>query len=727
MTKHATVIVANRLPITVKKSGGKLVYERSNGGLATAMASLDAEDMVWVGWPGIASDDLTNDEQAEVARELAKMNAVPVFLSRQHIELFYEGYANDTLWPLFHYFQNKAEYHRDYWKAYREVNHLYEAATRRCALSDATIWIHDYHLMILPALLRKKLASAKIGYFHHIPFPSFEVYRLLPERRELLEGLLGADLIGFHIYDYARHFLSSCLRLLGLRSHSSMIDVDGRRVHVDAFPIGIDYESFATTRLSEETASARQSLAETYDEEKIILSIDRLDYSKGIPERLTGYQRFLEEYPQYLGKVRLVMVAVPSRVEIGSYKQLRDAIEMTVSRINGEFGTSEWAPISYQFQNLPFPEIVALYAQADVMLVTPLRDGMNLVAKEFVAAKGNEPGVLVLSEMTGAAEELTEAIIVNPNDVSAIARSIKQALELSRREQLRRLEAMQVRLRTATVAQWGQNFLEQLKRTYEPRDAVTQLHAPMNQTIRQQFQAAHKRLIVLDYDGTLQTFKPSPAPSAARPPKEVKDTLARLAAQPGTTVAIVSGRSRAALDSWFGDTPIQLVAEHGAWVKQDGTWQCRAGDFEPTRQIVTPIMEEYTSRTHGSLIEQKDFATVWHYRNVAVELAQVRMENLRLELHMALTATDARVHSGNMILEVKPRGVSKAEAVQYLRERYAPDMVLMAGDDYTDEDMFATAREGDVSIKVGLGPTEARYRVGSVVAVRGFLKKLMIE
>jgi trehalose 6-phosphate synthase/phosphatase len=717
MSKHKTVIVANRLPVTVKRNGEELHFERSNGGLATAMSSLEAEDKQWVGWPGIASDDLTDEEQAFITKKLAEMDCLPVFLTKEQISLFYEGYANDTLWPLFHYFQDKTIYHRAYWSAYREVNKLYERAVKKVAQADATIWVHDYQLMLLPRLVRKVLPEARIGYFHHVPFPSFEIFRLLPERREIIEGLLGADLVGFHVFDYARHFLSSTLRLLGIDSYNGMVHYDERTVHVDAFPIGIDYKSFRDTRKTDDAVAARQSLEDTYVGEKIILSIDRLDYSKGIPERLDGYQRFLEEYPQFLGKVRLVMVAVPSRTDIETYKQLRDQIEVTVSRINGEFGTSEWAPISYQFQNLPFAEIVALYAQADVMLVTPLRDGMNLVAKEFVAAKGDEPGVLVLSEMTGAVEELPESVVVNPNDVNRLARAIKQALEMPKKEQLSRLATMQDRLREYTVVKWGQDFMETLARvTSQSADPAKKLTVQTRKDIAAEVRSAKNALVVIDYDGTLSEHKASPSNSAATPSKTLLNNLTVVANRKNIRLCVASGRSMETLESWFGELPIDLIADHGVWVKSNGTWRSNEIDFEEARAVATDIIRGYTSRTPGSRVEQKDYATVWHYRNTSVELAQVRAHNLLHELQMNLAHFPVSVNQGNFTIEITPSQTSKKTALGEILTDAEPDVTVIAGDDYSDELMFEIAPPDAYTIKVGPGETRAAWRVPHVAA-----------
>jgi len=690
------------------------------------MSSLEVEDKVWVGWPGIEADDLTDDEKHEITTELATRGFVPVFLTKQQLQLFYEGYANDTLWPLFHYFQSYMVHNQDYWKAYREVNKMFANAAKKASEPDATIWVQDYQLMLTPKMIRELLPDASIGYFHHIPFPSYEVFRLLPERKEILEGLLGADLIGFHIYDYARHFLSSCLRLLGESNHYGTLHIDGRIVKADSFPISVDYQKFADMRDDPEVESSRQSTEAAYDTEYTILSIDRLDYSKGIPQRLEAYRLFLENHPQYLGRVKLVMVAVPSRTGVETYKQLRDQIEQSVSRINGTYGTTEWAPISYQFQNLPFHEIVALYSHADVMLVTPIRDGMNLVAKEYIAAKSSAPGVLILSEMAGAIEELPEALSVNPNDALSIERAINTAISMPKKEQQRRLDAMQKRISEYPVTVWANDFLTDLGkvRALQEDAAILNLHGHQLELLVDRYREAKNKLLVLDYDGTLQTFKTSPSQSAAAPSRTLHDLVAGIAEQPNVTVAIVSGRPKSALEEWFGDTKVELIAEHGASVKRDGVWHHQDIEFEDARAVALKVLRDYTSRTPGSRIEQKDYASVWHYRNVPIELAHVRAYGLTAELRAALVDYDVNVHSGNKIIEVKPSKVNKGVAVRRLIETAEADFVLVAGDDYTDEDMFAVASDDDYTIKVGTGETNADYRLASVAAMHRVLQAI---
>lgn len=725
--KASTVIISNRLPVSVRRGSDGLEFEASSGGLATAMSSLEAESKVWVGWPGIDAETLTEEECEEITAELAKQDCHPVFLTAREVELYYEGYANDTLWPLFHYFQNVARYSGDYWQAYQEVNQKFADAAMQVSTANARVWVQDYHFLLLPRLLREQIPTVTIGFFLHIPFPSFEIYRLLPQRKELLAGLLGADVIGFHVYDYAQHFLDSCRRLLGAPSSNGVIEYDGRAVKVSAYPIGIDYAKFRAQLDTRETHEALGQLDASYGKQKLILSVDRLDYSKGIPERLEAFRLLLESYPQYAGKVKLLMIAVPSRTGVEAYQQLRDEIEKTVSRINGTYGTVNWAPISYQFQNRPFSEVVALYARADVMLVTPIRDGMNLVAKEYVASKRRRGGVLILSEMAGAIDELPEALSINPNSAYSVSEAMHDALAMPAREQKERLAAMQKRLSIGTVQNWGKEFMHDLALASEQGGTSRrQLSLTQRQRITTRYQSASHRLIILDYDGTLRSFVKTPSPLAAAPTLRIWRVLKTLSDQPNTTVAIVSGRTRRALASWFVGLPLVLAAEHGAWKRYGKKWQQIDSGFKKDKKRIRAVMQKYTSRTRGSEIEEKDHALVWHYTNVEPDIAFKRASELKRELMELLADDDVAVHEGRKVIEVKPSAITKGSVVRELRAAYPADFVLCAGDDYTDEDMFRELRDDPsaVTIKVGQGDTAARHAVAKPSQLLGVLEDL---
>jgi len=716
--------------VTVQKKDGKLIFTRSSGGLATAMSSLDnADKALWIGWPGIPEDDLTAAEKTKIAKELKKYNCYPVHLTNILVQAFYEGYANDTLWPLFHYFQESAQYREAYWSAYKTANELFNRAVGQHAKQDATVWIHDYHFLLLPALLRKRIPQASIGFFLHIPFPSYEIFRLLPERRDILEGMLGADLLGFHIYDYARHFLSSCLRMLGVESSYGLVEYEGRTILTDAFPIGIDYKKFVSTLRSPEAKDEIKAISDTYRGRKVILSVDRLDYSKGIVQRLEAFDLFLKENSSYHKKIALVMVAVPSRVAVQTYQNLRDSIELLVSRINGTYGTVDWTPVSYQFRNLPFEQVVALYATADVMLVTPLRDGMNLVAKEYVASKQDNKGVLILSELAGAIDELPEAIRVNPNSIRSIKSAIGTALRMPNTEKRQRLIAMRRRISSYTVQRWAADFLEQLHdiKQYQSEQSEKLLTSADETKIIQQFSKAKERLVILDYDGTIRNFVSSPDPNKAKPPIRLKRLLHKIITYPNTRLCIVSGRTKQALDSWFAGMDIMLVAEHGAWIKDGKTWQNIPTSFDEYKPGIMNLLKQYVDRTAGAEIEEKDYSIVWHYRNVPTELAHVRNINVWRDLQTIVAGSDITLYSGHKVIEIKPEKINKGEAVKRVIATNPAEFIFCAGDDYTDEDMFVALPENAVTIKIGLGSTAATYQLADTVALVRLLNDLVAQ
>lgn len=725
--KFAFVIVSNRLPISVAKENGKLVFNPSSGGLATAMSSVgEGQRTIWVGWPGIASDELTATDKRLITQKLHRYGCAPVFLTKQQIDGYYDGYANATIWPLFHYFQNQAVYDPAYWEPYKAVNEVFLKAVLRLAQPNATIWVHDYHLMLLPRLLRRGLPDSSIGFFLHIPFPSYEIFRVLPHRVELLRGLLGANLVGFHTYDYSRHFVSSVQHVLGYDAYQGSITVDNRQVVADAFPISIDYQKFVSALRDPAVRTEIEQLSDRYDGQKLIISVDRLDYSKGIVGRLEAFDHFLERHPEWHGKLSLAVIAVPSRTDVDAYKQLRDTIELAVSRINGKYATMGWSPIAYQYQNLPFEQIVALYAVADIALVTPLRDGMNLVAKEYVAAKQSRGGVLILSEMAGAVHELAEAIRVNPYDTTDMVAALERALHVPFAEQRRNLRAMQARISSYSVTRWASDFIEQLARAKAAVASAEQqrLDKQALTDLLAAYQSSQKRLLLLDYDGTLRDFVTPARKDQARPSQRLLHQLTQLAADKRNEVCIISGRPRKIIQAWFGDLPLTLVAEHGAWIRRQGEWAGIESDFLAYKDKILPIMHSYAERTAGALVEEKEFSVVWHYRGVTPELASVRKSGLSHDLAVALMGTDIDVWEGNKILEVKPAAVNKGEVATELLALARPDFILSIGDDYTDEDMFEALPPEAWTIKVGVGTTQADYYLETVDEVLTLLSKL---
>ena len=602
------IIVSNRLPYRVEAEGQDgFSFTRSVGGLVAGLEPLhEHPGNLWIGWAD-EPESLDEGARRRFEQALSERACKPVHLDAHDAELYYEGFSNSALWPLFHGFPQHTRFDEEAWEAYVRVNERFRDAVLAEAREGDTIWVHDYHLMLLPSMLREALAGASIGFFLHIPFPDFETFRMLPWRSELLRGVLGADLIGFHAYDYVRHFLSSCRRVAGIENASGTLFVEGRLVQADAFPLGIDYERFRTAARKPEVRELVTAFSEEKGHEgcKIMLSVERLDYSKGIPDRLQAFDAFLDRHPEWKGRVVLVLVTVPSREGVASYQALKKQVDGLVGRINGKHSTMDWTPVDYYYRSLPFDQLVSLYAASDVMLVTPLRDGMNLVCKEYLACHDGEGGALVLSEMAGASYELHEALTVNPFDLEGVVDAMECALTMPVAEQRRRNAPMQERLARYTSKKWAREFLAAVD-SVKDRQAGLSAHllGPTSSERLVAFRAARQRVLLLDYDGTLMAF--SDDPTRVAPDERLRALLRRLGSNLRTTVAVVSGRDRATLESWLGDLPVDLVAEHGVWYRGRGqdTWEMEEPLDDSWKHSVRGVLADFVDRTPGSLLEE---------------------------------------------------------------------------------------------------------------------------
>ena len=727
------VIVSNRLPVSVAKKDGNIKITPSVGGLATGLSSFHrGSDGLWVGWPGINPG---NSEEKQAIEETLQndFNCLPVYLSSSDLKKYYYGFSNRTLWPLFHYFTSYAIYDRSDWRVYKKVNQMFCQRLLEVLRPDDMVWVHDYHLLLLPDMLREKMPEITIGFFLHIPFPSMEIFRYLPWREEILQGMLGADLIGFHTYDYTRHFLSCVLRILGIDQEYGQVVAGSRMVKADTFPMGIDAEKFAKAATSPEVINERNLLQKKLKTEKIILSVDRLDFSKGIPERLKAFELFLETNPEWHGRIIFIMLCVPSRTKVEQYQLLKRQIDELVGQINGRYATPEWMPILYMYRSLPFEELVALYSAADLALVTPLRDGMNLVAKEYLACQSKiGKGVLVLSETAGAAAELGEAIIVNPNDIELIAKAIAEGLDVPDESRKAGISFMAKRIKRYNIFRWAEDFIEQLAHIKGRQEHNKQrfLTEELQTSMQVKYRQAGSRLLLLDYDGTLVSLKRRP--ELASPDSELLEVLTALKADPKNTIVIISGRNRDDLSEWLGTSGVELVAEHGTWLREAswGNWQLsEKGLSEDWKQNVYPILEMFSERTPGSFIEEKSYALVWHYRKAEPELGTLRANELMDALHDMLAGTALQVLLGNKVVEIKPAGINKGKAALHWIEKVKTwDFILGIGDDWTDEDIFAVLPVESWGIKVGFMPfTRANYIVESPDEARKLLKSLLEE
>jgi trehalose 6-phosphate synthase/phosphatase len=711
---------------------GKLEFSSSIGGLATGLASVTTTgNSMWIGWPGITDEELSEDDKKTIREHLLKENCYPVFLRKQLVEDYYNEYSNRILWPLFHELAVNIKPSQRIWSAYRKANQIFAEEVIRLASPSSTIWVHDYQLLLVPELLRNAWPTSKIGFFLHIPFPSPEIMKQLPHAPQLTFGLLGADLLGFHTKGYSNNFLAYCKESNIGTVMERKVALVKRLVRVAEFPIGIDYLKFAqaTKRRLVRIESAR--LRWKYRGKKVIVAFDRLDPTKGFLERLQAYRTLLQEHPELHKKILLVMVANPSRTSVPEYMNLKESVEKLVAEINAEFGTRRWKPIEYQYTTMGYEKIAALFSRADVGFIVPIRDGMNLVTKEYVASQQHSPGVLVLSETAGSAEELKDAVMVNPHKQRSIVDGLYEALLMRPSELKRRIVTMQKHLARFTADKWAQSFLDTLQKTSVtsviPSSMIHRtfsLSTKREKEMLRAYNEASHRLFLLDYDGVLQGFRKRPA--EASPDKRVMRLLGKLSENPYNTVVIISGRDRVDLVSWFGKLPIALAAEHGALFRRRGGkhWHVTSStDPEWKRDILT-VLTYYAKKTPGSLIEQKEWAIAWHYRDASPFYSQRNLVIVKRLLRPLLRSYGLVAKDGKKVLEVVPADVNKARAAQeWLIHDH--DFVIAIGDDTTDEDMFtAIPPNSGYSIKVGPGRTAAKYRLPDVASVHRLLSKM---
>lgn len=716
------IIVSNRLPFTIAKKDNGYQLTPSSGGLASSLSSyiksLKSKNYLWIGWTGSETD---KKEMPDIRQKLSEeQNFIAINLPKTSIKNFYQGFCNSTIWPLFHNFIPYAEFKDKYWQSYKQVNKKFCQEILKVATADDLILIQDYHLMLLPKLLKEINPNLKVGFFLHTPFPSLDVFQNLPGqwRTEILYGLLGADLVGFHTTDYTQNFLRVIQRTLGLPLNLG-------KVQIDTFPIGINFDKFFQASLKQNAVLQEQEWKKLTGTEKVILSIDRLDYTKGISTRIQGYEKFLKDNPESYQKISLVLVVIPSREDLKQYKAIKKQIEKQVHKINSKFGTKNWQPIHYFYQSLPFEKLIGLYKVSDIALVTPIRDGMNLIAKEYIASRNDKSGVLILSELAGSANEMPETIVINPNSAEEIARAITQAINTPRSQQIGINTTLQNRLQENNVIKWANNFINSLILTHiqKKQRLIQKLDNKSSLQILKHYTKAQKRLILLDYDGTLAPFVKNP--QLAKPDKTLLLILSKLASTPNTKVIVISGRDKDTLEKWLGNFPVGLTAEHGSFIKDQGSyWKMLKPLKKNWKQQIRPIMERYVQNISGSFIEEKDYSIAWHYRG-SDPLAAKKYTLELLEYLNQLTATSyLQVLDGDKVLEVKNRGVDKGDAALYFINKDQYDFILAIGDDVTDEDMFKNIPFYSYSIKVGSGESAAKFCVKNCKEVINLITNL---
>lgn len=707
------VIVSNRLPVTVTRARGRLVVERSAGGLVAALdPALGRLGGTWIGWPGI---HLRPGEELSLPDGPYPIS--PVQLSETEVRRFYHGFSNRTLWPLFHSFPERTQFERRDWESYDSVNARFAEAAAQLGADADLIWIHDYHLMRCAHHLRKLLPETRIGFFLHIPFPPFDLYRTLPWYRELLRGVLACDLIGFHVPGYRDNFLDCAERLLGARvdRDTSLVEYGARSVAVGAFPLGIDYEAYA--------ARARSSGARTVtSSERIVLGVDRLDYTKGIPDRIRAFERLLELHREHRERVVLLQLAVPSRSQVTEYQALKREIDEGVGRVNGRFATRSWSPIRYLYRSVSPERLAAMYRDADVALVTPLRDGMNLVAKEFVACQTADPGVLILSRLAGAAETMHEALHVNPHNLDSVAAALHRALTMDSGERQERMAALQRRERNNDVHRWTSSFL---RAAHRPSPSIRPTADVDFEAWLGGFLERRPLALFLDYDGTLAPIIDHPSRAALS--RRMRQALEACANRDDTEVTIVSGRGIDDVRKRVELSRLSFAGNHGLEIEGPGLEPFRHRDLVHYRERAAELatsLEEICPP--GAWVEKKGASLTVHYRQ-AEPVEHARIASLSGTL---IHAAGFQARPARSAVEARPPiGWDKGHAVLHImRARYGAGWservrVVYAGDDATDEDAFRVLLGLGITFRVGGSetPTLATRTLSGVPAVRTML------
>ncbi|KAK9507846.1 hypothetical protein O3M35_007620 [Rhynocoris fuscipes] len=751
--KPKLIVLSNRLPFVLKEDeNGKIIRAASAGGLVTAVAPVVVEgDGMWVGWPGpLYKDGMTipeaDPEDNTPTAGLKSDKVIPVALHEQMYENYYNGCCNGTFWPLFHSMPDRASFSAEHWKDYIMANQIFaekaiEALnivhSSKSSESDPKckplVWIHDYHLMLASYTIRKAAIRSsmkfKLGFFLHIPFPPWDIFRLFPWGDHVLQGMLGSDMVGFHTYDYCINFVDCCNRRLGCRvdRKALLVEHGGRSVRVRPLPIGIPYDRFA------ELAKKAEPIL---SDKKVILGVDRLDYTKGLPNRLRAFEVLLTKYPQHIEKVVLLQVAVPSRTDVKEYQDLKEEMDQLVGRINGQFATANWSPIRYIYGTISQSQLASFYRDSAVAFITPLRDGMNLVAKEFVACQVNDPpGVLIISPFAGAGETMHEALICNPYELSEAAEVLHRALNMPEDERTLRMNYLRRREKACDVQFWLKSFLKAMG-TLISEDGDVVLPNKLRPMTLDDFdeyfsneQFANKKLaLLLDYDGTLAPI--APHPDLALLPSETKAVLQRLANIPDIHISIISGRSVENVKQMVGIENITYAGSHGLHIiHPDGSTFTHPmpREYEETAEKLLKALQEQVCRD-GAWVENKGVYLTFHYRETPVD-ARPDLVSKAMSIIDESGFIPSHAHAA---IEAKPPiGWNKGRASIYiLRTAFGLDWsnrvtIIYAGDDNTDEDAMQALKGMAITFRVTTNDiikTAADRRLPSTDSVLTLLK-----
>lgn len=720
------LLISNRLPVAYHAKYN--VFKPSSGGLVSAIKGLDQKKVGFdFEWMGILTDDIPLEDLENLQKNpVGNIPCHPIIVTKKNYDQYYNLYCNNVLWPLFHYERNMVHHSAKGWEAYQRVNETVANAILEEAKDDDVIWVHDFQLMLVPGLIKRERPNLKVGFFLHIPFPSSEIFRELPERKEILQSLVRCDQIGFHDLSYLNHFRSSIQRVLGeLPQNESMWGV---------YPISIDTQHFLDLVGKPETQEFIQRYSGFKRDMKWILGVDRLDYIKGLPLKLKAYKAFLKRYPEERGKVQFLQVVIPSRTDVPEYKKLKDDIEKLVSSINGEFGSPDYMPVQYMYHSVSESELSALYQLSDVLFIGSRRDGMNLVSLEYVISQSEDyPGVILLSEFAGAHSTLSYAMSINPWNIHDTAAKIKESLHRPLVKSKGEMGAMKHFLRNYTSSDWARIILKDLSKGLRKKETVPLLQKDGRFDWMRDLKDK-KVLFFCDLDGTLAPILSNP--KDVRLEDETVNLLQSLSEQKKCEFVVISGRDKEFLEEQFVDNNFDfpLVACHGAYAftPESSRWNnLIPHDNSKWKETVLEILKLYTLRTPESFIEDKGHGVTWHYRNSPREFADFLANKLFFELEETLTNLPVQVKRGKKVIEVKSIHANKGYFVQQWISgaKEKPDVVIALGDDTTDEDMFLLLQERDditpYCIKVGKEKSAANYYIQDQNQVNLFLKNFI--
>lgn len=719
------LLVSNRLPLSYNEKEN--IFVPSSGGLVSAIQGLDSDKVGYdFEWFGVMTDDVADKlEQFSIG----KIPCHPIFAPKKTYDEHYNKYCNDVLWPLFHYERSMVHHSQKGWKSYQVINKLIADKIVEVAKDDDTIWIHDFQLLLVPGMIKSQRPHLKVSFFLHIPFPSSEIFRELPQRKEILESLVTCDLIGFHDLSYLNHFKSSLLRIIG---YSASIHEERKW---GIYPISIDVEHFVKLAAEEKTLETIKTYSQAKGNKKWILGVDRLDYTKGLILKLRAYREFLRQFPDEVGKVQFVQVVIPSRTEVPEYKRLKDAIEQLVSSINGEFGTPTYTPVNYLYHSVSPHELSALYQCSEVLHIGSRRDGMNLVSLEYVVSSSEKvAGSILLTEFAGAHSTLSYALSINPWNIDDTAKKMKEALDRPFERRQKEMSFMKAFLHNYTASDWARFILRDLYQTTPDKEIEViskDGDFPWIKEIENK-----KILFFCDLDGTLLSIKNTP--DEVTIPLKTEALVRRLSSQENCDFVVVSGRDRDFLHERFvkENYNLTLAACHGAYAylpKFHDWMNLVPHDSTKWKETVLDIFKMYTIRTPGSFIEDKGHAVTWHYRNSPQGFADFLSNKLFIELDEALSSSPVQVNRGKKVIEVKSihanKGVFVQNWISQLSPENRPDVIIALGDDTTDEDMFETLTQQHefpaYCIKVGEENSIAKNFIPLQKNVTHFLEKFL--